>query len=64
MATPAKTRRAKRVQRQRGAGIYLTQEELRAAGVDPDAAPPAYNVRALPAGVIVIFLYAQDAPDG
>jgi hypothetical protein len=57
----AARRRATRAGRQRGCSIYITAEDLVAAGFDPHAAPPEYVTTAKPhsrnTATVIVRLY-------
>lgn len=56
---PAKPRRMRRSQREKGGHIYIAAAELRKAGIDPDGPPPTYKVWATSKGGIMVRLYAE-----
>jgi len=53
-------RRATRKQRERGATIYVPQEELRKAGWPDDAPPPFYRVWGTPGRGLIVRLYMEE----
>lgn len=54
---PARRRRSTRKQRERGAWIYVSQDELRRAGWEDGSPPPFYRVWGSSRGGLFIRLY-------
>jgi hypothetical protein len=57
----AERKQSTRKQREKGCTIYITAEELKAAGFDPDGPPPFYRIhghkRSRNAGSVIVSLY-------
>jgi hypothetical protein len=57
----AARRKSVRKQRDRGATIYIPKDILAAAGIDPDAPPPAYRLtgyrRSKSGHTVIVSLY-------
>lgn len=54
---PAVRRRAVRRGRERGCWVYIALDELRKAGIDPDAPPPLYKAWGSPGGGAFLRFY-------
>jgi hypothetical protein len=55
----AKRRQGRRKQRERGIHVYITGDELSAAGFDPHGPPPFYRVWGTKRGGVMIRLYKK-----
>jgi len=57
----AERKQSTRKQREKGCRVYVTAEELRAAGFAPEAPPPFYRIhgykRSKNAGSVIVSLY-------
>lgn len=56
---PTQHRQSIRRPRERGVSIFIPESELRAAGIDPDALPPAYRVWGRRSGSVMVRLYGS-----
>ena len=54
---PARARKALRYGKEKGVRIFISADELRACGIDPDGPTPEYRVWGRRGGSVLVRLY-------